>query len=170
MPSRDAVAGADWGRYRDGGSGVCRRVRQEAATEGEEVKEFKWKHNGLRHSFISYRVAVIKNVAQVALEAGNSPAMIFSNYRELVTPQDAKAWFGIVPPGSNGQGEEDRAASGDGGSVGGSGLAGGDACPIRKERLSFLSRSQPSPRTNRKGQRLRFSEECFRGQARRGPV
>jgi len=42
-------------------------------------------------------VAVIKNVAQVALEAGNSPAMIFSNYRELVTPQDAKAWFSIRP-------------------------------------------------------------------------
>ncbi|HOX58232.1 MAG TPA: site-specific integrase [Candidatus Paceibacterota bacterium] len=60
--------------------------------------EFKWQHNGLRHSFISYRVAVVKNVAQVALEAGNSPAVIFSNYRELVTPQDAKAWFAIVPP------------------------------------------------------------------------
>ena len=61
---------------------------------------FAWKHNGLRHSFISYRVAVIKNVAQVALEAGNSPAMIFSNYRELVTPKDAEMWFGIVPPGA----------------------------------------------------------------------
>ncbi len=61
--------------------------------------EFKWQHNGLRHSFISYRVAVVKNVAQVALEAGNSPAVIFSNYRELVTPQDAKAWFAIVPAG-----------------------------------------------------------------------
>jgi hypothetical protein len=64
----------------------------------DEVEEFRWKHNGLRHSFISYRVAAIKNVAQVALEAGNSPAMIFSNYRELVTPQDAKGWFAIVPP------------------------------------------------------------------------
>jgi integrase len=68
-----------------------------------EAGEFKWKHNGLRHSFISYRVAVVKNVAQVALEAGNSPAMIFSNYRELVTPQDAKAWFGIVPAGAKGR-------------------------------------------------------------------
>jgi hypothetical protein len=59
--------------------------------------DFKWQHNGLRHSFISYRVAMVKNVAQVALEAGNSPQMIFSNYRELVTPQDAKAWFAITP-------------------------------------------------------------------------
>jgi integrase len=79
------------------------KARKEAAREGEEVEEFKWKHNGLRHSFISYRVAEIKNVAQVALEAGNSPAMIFSNYRELVTPQDAKAWFGIVPAGAKGR-------------------------------------------------------------------
>ena len=56
-----------------------------------------WKRNALRHSFISYRVAQIQNVPQVALEAGNSPQMIFSNYRELVTPQDAAAWFAISP-------------------------------------------------------------------------
>ncbi len=59
--------------------------------------EFAWKHNALRHSFISYRVASVQNVAQVALEAGNSPKMVFSNYRELVRPADATAWFGITP-------------------------------------------------------------------------
>jgi integrase len=58
---------------------------------------FAWKHNALRHSFISYRVADIQNVAQVALEAGNSPQMIFKHYRELVRPAEAKAWFGIAP-------------------------------------------------------------------------
>jgi hypothetical protein len=36
-------------------------------------------------------VAQIQNVAQVALEAGNSPRMVFSNYRELVRPKDAEA-------------------------------------------------------------------------------
>lgn len=60
-----------------------------------EPRKFKWKHNALRHSFISYRVADIQNVAQVALEAGNSPRMVFSNYRELVRPSDAKTWFAI---------------------------------------------------------------------------
>ena len=60
-------------------------------------RAFRWKHNGLRHSFISYRIAEIKNVAQVALEAGNSPQIIFSNYRELVRPSDAQKWFSIVP-------------------------------------------------------------------------
>lgn len=58
---------------------------------------FAWKHNALRHSFISYRVAQIQNVAQVALEAGNSPRMVFPNYREIVRPADAEKWFGITP-------------------------------------------------------------------------
>ena len=56
-----------------------------------------WKHNALRHSFISYRVAETQNVAQVALEAGNSPGMIFGHYRELVTADDAKTWFAVTP-------------------------------------------------------------------------
>ena len=56
-----------------------------------------WKTNALRHSFISYRVAQIQNVAQVALECGNSPTMIFRNYRELVKPSDAESWFAIAP-------------------------------------------------------------------------
>ncbi len=66
-----------------------------AADEG--WKPFLWKHNALRHSFISYRVAQTQNVAQVALEAGNSPQMIFQHYRELVRPNDAKAWFALTP-------------------------------------------------------------------------
>ena len=64
--------------------------------EAEGWKPFLWKHNALRHSFISYRVADIQNVAQVALEAGNSPGMIFKHYRELVRPEAAKAWFAIA--------------------------------------------------------------------------
>jgi integrase len=59
--------------------------------------EIKLKNNALRHSFVSYRVAMIKNVPQVALESGNSPQMIDSNYRELVTENEAKAWFAIEP-------------------------------------------------------------------------
>jgi hypothetical protein len=44
-----------------------------------------------------FRVADIQNVAQVALEAGNSPGMIFGHYRELVTTDDAKTWFAVAP-------------------------------------------------------------------------
>ena len=56
-----------------------------------------WRHNALRHSFCSYRLADVKSAAQVALEAGNSPQMIFQHYRELVTEKGAKAWFAITP-------------------------------------------------------------------------
>jgi integrase len=66
-------------------------------TQSEVLPDFELKHNALRHSFISYRVADTQNVAQVALEAGNSPAMIFAHYRELVTADDAKKWFSIQP-------------------------------------------------------------------------
>lgn len=58
----------------------------------------EWKHNGLRHSFISYRVAEIQNIHQVSLEAGNSPQMVFKHYRQLVSKTQATEWFGIVPP------------------------------------------------------------------------
>jgi integrase len=60
-------------------------------------QNFAWPKNGLRHSFISYRVAILHDTARVALEAGNSPVVIFSHYRELVTPEAAHAWFAIHP-------------------------------------------------------------------------
>ena len=55
------------------------------------------KRNAFRHSYISYRLAEVPDAPRVALEAGNSPAMIFKHYRELVTPDEAKEWFGIMP-------------------------------------------------------------------------
>ncbi len=60
-------------------------------------KDLPWAKNGLRHSYISYRLAVLHDTARVALEAGNSPQVIFGHYRELVTPEAAKAWFEVVP-------------------------------------------------------------------------
>jgi integrase len=56
-----------------------------------------WKANALRHSFISYRLAQTKDIAAVALEAGNSPQMIFAHYRELCTEAEAVSWFSILP-------------------------------------------------------------------------
>lgn len=72
-------------------------VRLCGNTATKHLPAVKWKHNALRHSFISYRVADIQNVPQVALEAGNSPQIIFNNYRELVTAAEAKHWFSITP-------------------------------------------------------------------------
>lgn len=59
--------------------------------------KIKWPRNVLRHSFISYRIAAVKSADQVALEAGNSPSIIFKHYRELTTEDQAEKWFGILP-------------------------------------------------------------------------
>jgi hypothetical protein len=59
--------------------------------------EVKWVKNGLRHSYISYRLAIMPDTARVALECGNSPDIIFKHYRELVREEDAKAWFDVMP-------------------------------------------------------------------------
>lgn len=64
-----------------------------ASRAGMELKA-----NGFRHSYISYRLAAIHDTARVALEAGNSPQVIFQHYRELVTPEDAARWFAVVLP------------------------------------------------------------------------
>lgn len=56
-----------------------------------------WKSNALRHSYRSYRIADLQDVAKVALEMGNSPQMLFKHYRELMTPEQATKWFGIKP-------------------------------------------------------------------------
>ena len=69
--------------------------RQREAATGAGLAA--WKPNGLRHSFISYRLAQVQSAPQVALEAGNSPTMIFQHYRELVKPDAAKKWFAIKP-------------------------------------------------------------------------
>jgi integrase len=57
----------------------------------------EWPENGLRHSFVSYRLADTGNAAQTALEAGHDQAVLFRHYRELVRPKDAALYFAILP-------------------------------------------------------------------------
>ena len=56
-----------------------------------------WPNNVLRHSYASYRLAQCQDAARVALEMGNSPKMLFANYRALVDDKDAADWFNIIP-------------------------------------------------------------------------
>lgn len=56
-----------------------------------------WPHNALRHSFASYRMALVTNAAQVAEECGHSVQIMKQHYRELVTKTEAEAWFGVTP-------------------------------------------------------------------------
>jgi integrase len=59
--------------------------------------DVKWKHNGLRHSFGTYSVAHTGDARRTSLDMGNSPAVIFKHYRELVTAGQAAAYWNIRP-------------------------------------------------------------------------
>jgi len=55
--------------------------------------------NDLRHSFASYHLALHHDAAKTALQLGHSDTgMLFKHYRELVTEQEASAYFSIAPP------------------------------------------------------------------------
>jgi hypothetical protein len=100
LKNTEKVARQNLAKIKDQGGKPKHRGGTPPGAETAQIegwKPFTWKHNALRHSFISYRVAQTQNVAQVALEAGNSPQIIFSNYRELVRPTNAENWFSIVP-------------------------------------------------------------------------
>jgi integrase len=60
-------------------------------------KPVKWKGNGLRHSYASYRFAQTGDAGRVAGECGNSAAVVHRHYRELVKPADAERWFNVKP-------------------------------------------------------------------------
>lgn len=68
------------------------RLRQRAGIQGK-------KRNALRKSYITYSVALNNQLEGVALQAGNSPAIIRSNYLARATMMEdlAKRWFGIFP-------------------------------------------------------------------------
>lgn len=57
----------------------------------------EWKADALRHSFASYRLALIKDLPALALEMGNSPAMIYRHYLDLKHEDEALKWFALRP-------------------------------------------------------------------------
>ena len=56
-----------------------------------------WPANGLRHSYISYRVQRDKDVGAIATECGHSKETLLRHYKCLCTPQMADAWFNLTP-------------------------------------------------------------------------
>ncbi|MDR1192500.1 MAG: hypothetical protein LBK60_12695 [Verrucomicrobiales bacterium] len=83
----------------NGSSGRICPVKRQAQVYQRLAKKsgIKWKHNGLRHGFGSYRMALVKNYHIVSEEMGNSPAILKSHYRIPKTEQEARRWFAITP-------------------------------------------------------------------------
>lgn len=62
-----------------------------------------WKQNGCRHSFGSYLYALEEDATYVAAQMGHTgDKMLFEHYRALVDPEDAAAYWAILPVSSAG--------------------------------------------------------------------
>jgi integrase len=80
--------GLIWGGKSDYWSKALNRLHREVG-----VKQLP---NGLRHSYISYRLTLTGDVNRTALEAGNSATMIHRHYHALVDdPRLAEEWFAV---------------------------------------------------------------------------
>lgn len=63
----------------------------------KEAAGIRWTHDVLRHTAASYLLEQQQDAAKVALWLGNSPQILFSHYRNLVTKSDAEAFWKIIP-------------------------------------------------------------------------
>jgi integrase len=59
--------------------------------------EAPWPHNALRHSAVSYLMALHRNAAMVAEQCGHTEAQLQSQYKAAVTTEQALQWFNIPP-------------------------------------------------------------------------
>ena len=90
-----------WLKPHEKGEGLIAPYAQENKVIGaikSDLKastKFRWKRNGFRHGFCSYRLAILRDFQKVAYEAGNSPQMIQRHYHELVPEEEAKHWFSV---------------------------------------------------------------------------
>jgi integrase len=73
------------------------KTATDTGDEKNEIAAMEWKHNALRHTYISARVAESGDVPRVADEAGNSPYVIRTNYLKRMRPAAAAEWFAIMP-------------------------------------------------------------------------
>jgi len=65
----------------------------------EAAKLSDWPENGLRHSFGTYYLAKFSDAAKLALDMGHTTTKeIFAHYREVVRPEEAEAYWKIMPP------------------------------------------------------------------------
>lgn len=74
-----------------GYAGRLKRIADKAGMRDD------WPQNALRHSFASYHFAKFRKDAETASIMGTSAQMLFQHYRELVRPEAAEVFFGLLP-------------------------------------------------------------------------
>jgi integrase len=79
------------------------RIARQAGLGKEDAKGnwlSDWDINVTRHSFGSYHYALHDNAPLTSKEMGhiNNPRQLFTNYRRLVTKEQAEEYFAILPP------------------------------------------------------------------------
>jgi integrase len=73
-------------------------VRETTRVGKAVFKDAGWPKDALRHSFGSYRNAVLRHLPQVAEEMGTSQAMLAKHYHNPQPTEVGEAWFALVPP------------------------------------------------------------------------
>jgi integrase len=56
-------------------------------------------HDGPRHSFVSYRLAELRDMAKVSEETGTSADTLRKHYRKPIPASETTKYFAIYPPG-----------------------------------------------------------------------
>lgn len=72
-------------------------INADRAKQSRALKPVKWKSNAMRHSYATYRFALIGDAGRIAGELGNSAAIVHRHYRELAKSAEAERWFEVVP-------------------------------------------------------------------------
>ncbi len=98
---------------------IVRAVSKANGLLEEERSELRveWVRNGARHTFVSARCAVMRDLAAVAEECGHSVGMLKRNYRKVLTPAQGKEWFELWPDRQPGVLQMSLFAAGKGGSA-----------------------------------------------------
>ena len=77
------------------------RFRVKLVRRLRTISGLVWTHDALRHSFATYRLAQTDNIAKVSKELGNTIQVCEEHYaNQHAKPEDAQAFFGIMPPGA----------------------------------------------------------------------
>lgn len=102
IPMSDALmAGLEWSGIGPGMTGPTTLANpsqtHQLARLGRDLFAGQWPKDALRHSYGSYRNAILRNLDQVAEEMGNSVAMLHRHYHNPQPEALGLEWFAIRP-------------------------------------------------------------------------